>query len=375
MRVHVLSLPHTQTSKRWNGCAFTQKTRHLCSMLHGIGHDVVHYGNEGSEAVCAENVDLMPDDERERWYPFAPEKHVRFDTRDAFHMRWYARAIEEVRKRLTGRDVLACTWGHGHKPVADGVPEALAVETGVGYETTFAKFRVFESATHQSWVYGRSGQQDGHLFDAVIPNAFDPADFTYTERKQDYHLYLGRIITRKGVHIAVEATRRAGVKLLIAGPGEPVTPEGIDLRAPHVEFVGFADVEKRRALLAGARALWVPTLYSEPFGGVVIEAYLSGTPVITTDHGVFPETVLHGVTGWRCRTLEQFVWAARNVDRIRPMACLTWARNFTLENVAPMYGEYLDMLSTLWGPGWYAERQERTDLAWLQRFHPMGSAV
>lgn len=339
-------------------------------MLHGLDCDVVHYGNEGSDPVCSERVDLMPETEREHRYPFAPDRHIRFDTRDDFHRCWYARAIEEVRKRLTGRDILACPWGHGHKPVADAVPEALAVETGVGYETTFSRFRVFESATHQSWVYGRSGQQDGSLFDAVIPNAFDPQDFTYQERKGDYHLYLGRIISRKGVHIAVEATRRAGVKLIVAGPGDPVTPEGIDLRAPHVEFVGFADVEARRTLLAGAQALHVPTLYSEPFGGVVVEAYLSGTPVITTDHGVFPETVLHGVTGWRCRTLEQFTWAAQNAWRIKSADCLAWAQNFTLDRVAPMYGEYLGMLSTLWGDGWYSERPARAELDWLRRTHP-----
>lgn len=249
------------------------------------------------------------------------------------------------------------------------------METGVGYEVTFSRFRVFESATHQSWVYGRSGQQDGHLFDAVIPNAFDPTDFTYAEQKQDYHLYLGRIIARKGVHIAVEATRRAGVKLLIAGAGDPVTPEGIDLRAPHVEFVGFADVEKRRALLAGASALWVPTLYSGPFEGVSIEAAFSGTPTITTDHGVFPETILHGVTGWRCRTLDHFVWAARNVDKIRPEYCREWAQNFTLDKVAPMYREYFDMLSTLWGAGWYADRPERTGLDWLRRSYPSRGAM
>jgi glycosyltransferase involved in cell wall biosynthesis len=373
MRIHLLGLPHTQTSKRWNGCAFSIKVLRLSQMLSGLGHDVVHYGNEGSDPVCSENVVLMSETERERWYPFAPEKHVRFDTGDDFHRRWYARAIEEVRKRLTGRDILACPWGHGHKPVADAVHEALAVETGVGYETTFSRFRVFESANHQSWVYGRSGQQDGHLFDAVIPNAFDPQDFTYQERKGDYHLYLGRIIQRKGVHIAVEATRRAGVKLLVAGPGDPVTPEGLDLRAHHVEFVGFADIEKRRALLAGAQALWVPTLYSGPFEGVSIEAAFSGTPTITTDHGVFPETILHGVTGWRCRALEQFVWAAKSIDRIKSADCLAWAQNFALDRVAPMYGEYLGMLSTLWGDGWYAERPGRAGLDWLRRSYPSGA--
>jgi hypothetical protein len=72
--------------------------------------------------------------------------------------------------------------------------------------------------------------------------------------------------------------------------------------------------------------------------------------------------------------LDHFVWAARNVGKIRSEYCREWAQNFTLDRVAPMYREYLDMLSTLWGDGWYAARDGRTELDWLRREHPMGPA-
>ena len=60
MRFHVLGLSHTQTTKEFSPCAFTQKARLLCKMLHERGHYVIHYGVEGSDPQCSELVDTVP---------------------------------------------------------------------------------------------------------------------------------------------------------------------------------------------------------------------------------------------------------------------------------------------------------------------------
>jgi glycosyltransferase involved in cell wall biosynthesis len=185
----------------------------------------------------------------------------------------------------------------------------------------------------------------------VIPNYFDPADFTFQSEKENYFLYLGRVYSGKGVDIAIQATERAGVKLVIAGQKE----EGYKL-PPHVEYVGYADTETRRRLMANAKASFLPSQYVEPFGGVQIENLLSGTPTITTDWGSFSENNLHGVTGYRCRTMGDFVDAIKNIDRIRPENCQAFGLNFTLDRVAPMYEKYFsDVLDVYNGAGWYAE--------------------
>jgi glycosyltransferase involved in cell wall biosynthesis len=137
---------------------------------------------------------------------------------------------------------------------------------------------------------------------------------------------------------------------------------------PNVEIVGYADVAKRKELLAGAKALIQASYYSEPFGGTVIEAGMSGTPVITTDWGAFSETVVHGVTGYRCRTMDQFIWAAKNIDKIKPAACRDWTvANYSMDRVVLKYEEYFKMLEDVkFRKGFYEIHDDRADIDWLK---------
>lgn len=211
------------------------------------------------------------------------------------------------------------------------------------------------------------GQCKQDWYDVVIPNYFDPDDFLFKEDKQDYFLFLGRVYSGKGVHIAVQVTEKIGAKLVVAGQN----PENIKF-PPHVEFVGYADTEKRKHLMANAKGAFVPSMYNEPFGGVQIEMLFSGTPTITTDWGAFPENNIHGVTGYRCRTFEQFVWAARNIDKINPRNCRIQAENFTLDRVGRMYEEYFQsVLNVHTGNGWYEPNDTRENLDWLKRDYPI----
>lgn len=381
MRFHVPGLPHTVTNSKYIHCAFTQKVFKLCKMLKSLGHEVFHYGCEGSNPECTEHVDVIEDDYRKKFYPHEwHNEHWNYNIQDECHKVFYKNTIRAIKERRGDRDFFLASWGWGHKFIADALGNSvLTVEPGIGYKDTFCRYRVFESYTHMQHIYGRGfinkkGKmqtlENGAYWDAVIPNYFDPNDFDYTpNEKEDYFLFLGRVIPRKGTEILLELAKASGIHIKIAGQGNLDIPRSIQGK---IEHVGFADAERRRGLFSKAKGLIMPTLYLEPFGGVSIESLMSGTPVICTDWGIFPETIPHGIVGYRCRTLDHFVWAVHNIENIKPEVCREYAlKNYSLERVAAMYQEYFEMVSALWDKeGWYKPNPNRRNLQWLERYIP-----
>jgi glycosyltransferase involved in cell wall biosynthesis len=349
MRLHVLSLPHTQTTAAYASCAYTQKVRKFCKGMVERGYEVILYSGEENDAVCTEHVPCVFKNElkhlAEGHYTSAP-----FDVNAPLWRIFNKRATDMIREVIQDKDFICVIGGVCHKPVADAFPAHMTVEFGIGYGGTFSKFRVFESYAWMHAVYGEQQgamSANGNFYDAVIPNMFEVADFPYGgEEPGDYFLYLGRLIPRKGVHIAEAACMKIGAPLKIAGFG--------DHKPTYGELVGEVGIEERGRLLSKARAVFVPTLYVEPFGGVAVEAMMCGTPVITTDWGAFTETVENGKNGYRCRTLDDFCTAAKEVDHLYRRDIRNAAHfKYSVPYVARQYDEYFTRLMTLWDKGWY----------------------
>lgn len=374
MRFHVLAVPHTVTRKDYSACAFTQKALKFCKMMTERGHTVYHYGHKDSEVQCTENVAITDNELLEKAYGHYDWKKELFkhSTSDLCNRTFNERAIEEVGKRKKHHDFLLLFWGLGHEAVAKAHPDLISVEPGIGcFNTPCTPFAVFESYAVMNYIYGQE-KWNPKWFDAVIPNYFDLADFEHNPTPHgDYFVYLGRVIESKGIGIAVEVCKQIGAKLKIAGQGDFASNLGFE-PPDCVEIVGYLEPHERKELLKNAKALLAPTHYNEPFGGVTIEALLCGTPIITSDWGAFAENNLHGITGYRCRTVEQFVWAARSIDKIDRGACRRWAEeNFSLERIAPMYEEYFaDLIPVFTGGGFYHKNEERTELDWLCKKYP-----
>jgi glycosyltransferase involved in cell wall biosynthesis len=353
VRLHLLALPHTRLDDAYSTCAYTMKVAKLCRMLAGHA-DVTVYAPEGSSVPDGvELVETVTEAEQAEWFgPWDPARSPDVDW--TAHKPWWVAANERSAKGIAERhvdgDVVALTTS-SQGPVLDLLPGVLGVEWAVGYEATLNGHRIFESYAWMHHVYGLRNEHDGRWYDAVVPNFFDEAEFPVGDGDGDYLAWLGRWTPRKGPQVAIEIAQAAGLQLLMAGPGF----DGSELPA-GVEHLGPLDIHQRGAFLASARALLVPTLYIEPFGGVAVEAMLCGTPAITTDWGAFTETV---PDCWRFRTLGEAAEILDILDRqLLGHAARRKARDaadrYTLDAVRPQMLTALDRLGGLWGGGWYA---------------------
>jgi len=141
----------------------------------------------------------------------------------------------------------------------------------------------------------------------VIHHGLDPNKYEWTPSPGNYVCFVGRFSLVKGPHVAIDVAAAAGLPIQVAGEVHPIDAEFGEremaprLAARHVTMLGSIGMQAKVPLLRDARALLAPITWDEPFGLALIEAMLSGCPVIAYPRGSVPELIEPGITGFVVR--------------------------------------------------------------------------
>jgi glycosyltransferase involved in cell wall biosynthesis len=158
-----------------------------------------------------------------------------------------------------------------------------------------------------------------------VLNGIDPQDYQFATMKQDYFLFIASMdwADHKGLGLALELTRKAGIRAMVAGTAEAqstVAEIASRCAAAGAEYIGDVRGVEKAALFAGARGLLFPTQVNEAFGLAIAEALMSGTPVICSSYGACAELVTPEV-GFICRTEGDYFEAFERIETIVPERC------------------------------------------------------
>jgi len=157
--------------------------------------------------------------------------------------------------------------------------------------------------------------------------------------------FIGRLDPSKGVELLLDAARRApDTQWRIAGGGRPEYVAALKQSAPaNVVFLGHQDPA---VFFAQVHVLVVPSMWAEPLGRVVLEAYAHGVPVLASGLGGLADVVDAGRTGWYfdVRDVDSLLDAmhrAQDADiATLSAACLVRAQDFGMSAIA---GQYLSI--------------------------------
>jgi glycosyltransferase involved in cell wall biosynthesis len=239
------------------------------------------------------------------------------------------RMVYDLSQELAGRGhevILYAPWGSaisgsvihypfaGDNPIGDYVLETLPPGVDIIHDHTFDSamgrtgvnipmlhtihLPVLNPVDFPVYVSRSAWETLGNHKGSYVHNGIVLEDYQFSEVKDDYLLFMGRLIREKGVVEAMDLAEASGQRLIIAGPvhDEELFLQVITPRLkqnPLLKYVGPVGGTIRQDLLKHAGCLLFPIHWEEPFGLVLIEAMACGTSVLALSRGAVPEILEH----------------------------------------------------------------------------------
>ncbi|MDX2245036.1 MAG: glycosyltransferase family 4 protein [Leptolyngbyaceae cyanobacterium bins.302] len=255
--------------------------------------------------------------------------------------------LSQVYERAKEFDIIHSHMGCASLPYANLV-KTPTVHTLHGIFTPDNE-KMFTHARKQPFVSISYSQREPRLnlnCVATVYNGVDPSTYRFYPKPSDppYLAFLGRLSPEKGTHHAIEIAKRTGSVLKMAGKVDAVDVEYYETQIkPHVDgkqiqYLGEANHVQKNILLGNALTTLFPITWREPFGLVMIESMVSGTPVIAMELGSTSEVIAHEKTGFLCNSVEECVAALGRIETIDRAVCRQHVEdNFSVKRMADGY--------------------------------------
>ncbi len=294
--------------------------RLLCEELVHRGHDVTLFAPPGSESPA----------EVESPLPRTHPDEIGSAQHEADHVARAFSAISEAAVTGNPYDVVHDHTGFMALAMADHIDTPFVHTVHGPFEDDVSSF--YAAHGRKATIVTLSKSQRSQAPEAmgpceVVPNPLRVDEWPFRSEKEPWALWIGRMSPVKGPHRAIAAAREAGVPLVLAGPVQPGQEEFFATEVePHIDgravrYVGEADASAKRDLYCAARAVLMPIRWEEPFGLVLVESMMSGTPVVAFRRGAAPEIVDDGITGFLVEDAAGMADALRRVGAIDREAC------------------------------------------------------
>ena len=221
---------------------------------------------------------------------------------------------------------------------------------------------LWRDARQQNFISISNSQRRDDLglnYIATVYNGIDVSIFPFYPQpnKDPYLAFLGRISPEKGTHLAIEIAKKTGWHLKIAGKVDAVDREFFhqqiepQIDGKQIEFLGEVNHQQKCKLMGGAVGTLFPIAWSEPFGLVMTESMVVGTPVIAMAMGSTKEIIEDGRTGFLCDDVAECIIAVDRLGEIERRACRDRVvANFSVtrmvNNYEAVYQQLVDELAT-----------------------------
>ena len=209
--------------------------------------------------------------------------------------------------------------------------------------------QLFVQNRHQNFISISNSQRRNDLslnYVGTVYNGIDPDTYVFHEKPSDppYLAFLGRMSPEKGPHLAIEIAKRSGWHLKMAGKVDRADVEFYKTQVEplidgeQIVYLGEANHQEKSVIMGGAVATLCPLTWREPFGLVMTESMVCGTPVIAIALGSAPELIVDGKTGFLCKDVDECVAALDRIGEIDRQACRDHVeQNFSSRNMIEGY--------------------------------------